>query len=373
MPSSAFKKIPPSFSRSLPLKGVTMYPLRKEADFRREMKSNPTGGYLFFGEEDYMKAAALRLARASVTEAEPVMACFNEIRMDGLDFTPGGLLDAMTVPPMGGDMQTARKIITVTGLNLGAMRASDIDKLCEALAAIPDYPYNLIILSAGADTFDAGNLPKKPSELYTTLAEYLRPVLFERNTPAKLAGWVQKHYSAAGVIASPELCHFTVTYCGRNMFTLAGEIDKVAYYTRAKGRDTATEADVRTAAIPAVEYDAFAFSNAITERRYADALDILADLKFRRVEPVILLAEVSRVICDLLSIRQLADGGRTSAEIASILKMHEYRVSLYLKQARRADPERLRAAVTACAAADRSLKTSSSDPYAIIERLICGL
>ena len=341
----------------------------KEADFRKALKTNPTGGYLFFGEEDYMKSAALRMARQSVTEADPAMAAFNDIRLDGLDFTPAALLDAMTVPPMGAD----RKVITVTGLNLSALRAADMDKLCEALSEIPDYPYNLVILSAAADTFDPGNLPKKPSELLTSLAEYLTPVWFERNTPAKLAGWVQKHYLHGGVQADPKLCQFTIEYCGRNMFTLANEVDKVACYIRAHGRDTLTEADIRTAAIPAMEYDAFAFTNAITERRRADTLDILADLKLRRVEPLFILSEVSRVVCDLLAIRAMADGGRTPAEIGSELKMHEYRVGLYLKQARKTDLALLRNAVTAAEAADRALKRSAADGYGIIERLICTL
>ena len=341
----------------------------KEADFRKALKTNPTGGYLFFGEEDYMKSAALRMARQSVTEADPAMAAFNDIRLDGLDFTPAALLDAMTVPPMGAE----RKVITVTGLNLSTLRAADMDKLCEALAEIPDYPYNLVIISAAADTFDPGNLPKKPSELLTNLGEYLTPVYFERNTPAKLAGWVQKHYLHGGVQADPKLCQFTIEYCGRNMFTLANEVDKVACYIRAHGRDTLTEADIRTAAIPAMEYDAFAFTNAIMERRRADALDILADLKLRRVEPLFILSEVSRVVCDLLAIRTMADGGQTALEIGSALKMHEYRVGLYLKQARKTDLSLLQNAVTAAEAADRALKRSAADGYGVIERLICTL
>lgn len=341
----------------------------KEADFRKALKAAPTGGYLFFGEEDYMKATAIRMARENVTEADPAMAAFNDIRLDGLDFTPSALLDALTVPPMGAE----RKIITVTGLNLSALRAADMDKLCEALSEIPDYPYNLVILSAAADTFDPGNLPKKPSELLTAFSEYLTPVWFERNTPAKLAGWVQKHYLHGGVQAEPKICQFTVEYCGRNMFTLAGEINKVSCYVRAHGRDTATEADIRAVAIPAMEYDAFAFTNAIMERRRADALDILSDLKLRRVEPLFILSEVSRVVCDLLAIRTMADGGRTPAEIGSELKMHEYRVGLYLKQARKTDARLLRNAVAAAETADKALKRSAADGYGIIERLICTL
>ena len=351
------------------------YSVMKEADFRRELKGSPTGGYLFFGEEDYLKVAALRMARESVTAADPAMATFHDIRLDGLGFTPGALLDAMSIPPMGPSMgaTSARKIITVTGLNFVTMRAGDVDQLCEALAAMEAYPYNLVIFSTAADALDAGTLPKKPSELFTTLTEHLRPVWFERNSPAKLLSWVQKHYLAQGVQASPDVCRFTIEYCGRHMFTLASEIDKAAFYVRAHGQTVATEADVRTATIPAMEYDAFAFTNAIMEHRRADALDILTDLKLRRVEPLYILSEVSRVVCDLMAVRTMADGGLTAAEISAGLKMHEYRTGLYLKQAHATNPNRIRAAVTACGDADRALKRSSTDGYGIIERLICGL
>jgi DNA polymerase-3 subunit delta len=146
-----------------------------------------------------------------------------------------------------------------------------------------------------------------------------------------------------------------------------------ACYIRAHGRDTLTEADVRTAGIPAMEYDSFAFTNAIMERRRADALDILADLKLRRVEPLYILSEVSRVVCDLLAVRTMADGGQTALEIGSALKMHEYRVGLYLKQARKTDLPMLKRAITACQTADRALKRSAADGYGVIERLICSL
>ena len=117
------------------------FTILKEADFRKALKSAPTGGYLFFGEEDYMKSASLRMARQSITEADLAMAPFNDVRLDGLDFSPAALLDAMAVPPMGAD----RKIISVTGLNFNTLRAADLDKLCEARAEISAYPYNLVI------------------------------------------------------------------------------------------------------------------------------------------------------------------------------------------------------------------------------------
>ncbi|MBE6586074.1 MAG: DNA polymerase III subunit delta [Ruminococcaceae bacterium] len=343
----------------------------KEADFRRDLKANPAVGYLFFGEEDYLKSNALRLARKTLSGEDEGLAYFNDIRLGGADFTPDQLLDAMATPPMGSD----RKVITVTGINFNTMRTGDLEHLLEALSELGNYPFNVVIVSTDSDCLDPGTLPKRPSKLLTELGEYLIPVNFEKNTPAKLAGWVQKHYLHHGVDASPELCHFTVAYCGRDMYILASEIQKVAFYVLSHGRNVATEEDIKIAAIPAVEYDAFAFTNAITERRRGDALDILADLKFRRVEPLFILSEVSRVVCDLAMVGSLGESGKTAAEISIALKMHEYRVGLYLRQASKVPPERLRAAVLACREADAAMKGAlgSAGGYGVIEKLICSL
>ena len=37
-----------------------------EAAFRKMIAANPSGGYLFFGDEDYLKSYALKAARAAV-------------------------------------------------------------------------------------------------------------------------------------------------------------------------------------------------------------------------------------------------------------------------------------------------------------------
>ena len=110
----------------------------KEADFRRELKNTPALGYLFFGEEDYLKANAIRLARKTLCGEDEGLAYFNDIRLGGADFTPDKLLDAMATPPMGSE----RKVISVTGINFNTMRAGDLEDLLEALSELENYPFN---------------------------------------------------------------------------------------------------------------------------------------------------------------------------------------------------------------------------------------
>lgn len=344
-----------------------MRPIIKEADFRRQLKAPCGGGYLLFGDEDYLKAYAVRIARQVICD-DPSFAVFNDVRLDALDFTPDKLQDALMPPPMMADY----KIVTLCGLDLGNLKPSEIEGLCQVLENAEQYPYNLLLVSIPAGGMDVGYLPKRPSAILNRLGSCLTPVQFDRTTPQKLASWIGRHLEHNGVGADPATCHAVMETCGHDMFTLASETDKLSYYVLAQGRTTATVDDVHQVCCSVTEYDAFAFANAVMEGRREEALHILAQLKFRRTEPIIVLSEITRVFCDLLAVKAMAADSAPAAQIASALKMHEYKVGLYQRAAAALSWDRLRTAMDLCAEADTALK-SSPQGYLTLERLICAL
>jgi len=341
----------------------------KEAEFRKELKAAPKAGYLFFGDEDYLKAFAMRQARELLCP-DPTLAFFNEMRLDAVDFTPQKLQDALMPLPMMAD----RKLVTLTGLNFNTMRPNELDELCDVLSTLESYDYNLLILSVASDCLDSGFLPKKPSPTLSRLGEYLTPVNFERCTTAKLTAWIGKHFAHNGVEVSPALCAAMADYCGHSMFVLANEIDKLCFYTLFHQKKTATEEDMHLVCTPTGEYDAFAFTNAIMEGNTETALGVLAEYRLRRVEPLYVLGDVTRVICEMISVRAMTSEGLPAAEIGAAFKppLHEYKVGLYQKSLRNTSEKRLRRALQACTEADAALKLSPQG-YAPLERLICSL
>lgn len=337
-----------------------------EADFIQQLR-RPAPGYLLFGDEDYTKLYAVsRLRNTFCTDVGTVL--FNCIRMSALDYTPVRLLDALELPPM----LSSRKLIIVSGLDPGIMRADEINALCEVLSHIPEYEYNTLALVIPEGALDEGRLPSRPSPLLTRLSERLLPVRFPRNTPAKLAAWAVRHFSHNCVTAPLELCAKLVDYCGTSMYKLAGEIDKVSWFVRSSGRREVTERDITDAAVPDTAYDAFAFANALTVRDSRRALDILSVMMARRTDPVMIMGDISRVFCDMLSVRMLADEGLGAPAIAGIMKMHEYRAGLYLAGVAGTDTESLRRLLTLCAETDAAVKLSPRG-YSAIERFICSI
>ncbi len=339
----------------------------KEDLFRKKMKEGLSGGYLFFGEEDYLKSFALRSARDAVCE-DKSFEIFNDIRLDATDYNAPALLDALMPFPMMGD----KKIVSVSGLYLDAMKPSEIDDLCDVLATLSEYDYNVLIISAPADGLDVGNLPKRPSPLLTKLGKYLTPVRFERVSPSRLVSWVGKHFEYNGVRADASVCSYLIDYCGSSMFTLASETDKLSFYVLWNGRKEVTAEDVKQVAIAEISADTYALANSILDGKNEKALDALSVMKFNRVEPVIILSEVSRVICDLAAVRSMAEKGSSAFEIAAALKMNEYRVKMYMNGAAGKSPVRIKRALSLCSEADAALKLSPQG-YTAIERLICSL
>ena len=340
-----------------------------DAEFKKQIASAPALGYLLFGEEDYLKDLSLRQAREQLG-GDPTFACFNELQLDALDFMPERLRDALMPLPMMAD----RKIVLLRGMDFTAMKAHELDALCDVLSELGDYDYNTLLIPVASGAIDEGNLAKnRPSTALKKLGEYLTLVRFERCTPAKLCGWCIRHFEHNGVSASQALCQTLIEQCGRNMLTLASEIDKISFYILSHGRCEATVDDVNAAACTSVEFDTFAFTNALTERNTAAALAVLADMKFRRVDPIFALSEVIRTGCDMLTVLLLANEGKTNAEISRAMGgLHDFVVGRYRKSATSAGEAALRRMIEACSEADRALKLSPQG-YTALEQLICSL
>lgn len=335
-------------------------------EFEKQIRNSPATGYLLFGEEDYLKQHAVSVAR-SVLCPEPEFAAFNDIKVDALEFSPDVLLDSIMAYPMMAD----RKLITLTGLQPSAMSSSELSQLCEVLQALEEYDYNTLLLVVASDGLDPGYLPKRPSPVLSKLGETLVPVRFEKNTPAKLAAWVGRHFTHYGVSASGALCQKLIDYCGTGMYILASEIEKLCYYILSQGRKEAAEADIEAVAVAVPEYDSFALTNALLQQKPDEALQVLQKLKSSRTDPVIIMAEIDRCFCELCYVCAMIRQGLTNREISSATNIHEFKINIYRKACSSIPPAKLRTILDRCSEADIALKSSVQTGYSAVERLIC--
>ena len=222
------------------------------------------------------------------------------------------------------------------------------------------------------DFLDEGNLPKRPSALLLTLSEHLVPVRFASVSDSRLAGWIAKHFEHSGVSADRDVCNFIIAYCGKNMTELALEVEKAAHYVLSQGKNRVTTDDIRFVCVASLDADAFLLANSILDSKHSEALRAVEVMKYRRIEPIFVLSEVSRVIGDLLCVKVMSDGGKTFTDIVRLLKMNEYKAKLYLSRVSGKSHDKLKKAVDLCSEADMSIKLGANG-YLVLEKLICSL
>ena len=342
----------------------------KEEEFRKQLDRTVGRAFLFYGEEDYLKIAAVKALKEHLCPDES-MAFFNNVTIDFTDYTPDKLLDTMAAPPM----MTEAKLIVLRGFDFTAARAAETAaELIEVLAQLEEYDYNCVVIYAAADMLDAG-LPKRPSAMLKRLGEVATPVRFDAPTDARLARWAGKHFAHYGVSATPAVCAELIAYAGKTMFVLANEIEKLAAWAKENGKGEITPEDIRRVCVPASLPDAFALSNAILAGDGKAALEALAVLKFERVEPNVILGEISSLLFDMQAARVLFAAGKNIKEVAAALGKHEFKIGKIASALSHTTPQRLARVIERCAEADFALKNTylARGDYAPIEKLICSL
>ena len=341
-------------------------------DFTKKIKENPDGNYLFYGEEDYLKSHAIKSLKDAMGIDE-TLEIFNFIQMDVLDYSPDKLIDVFSMPPM----MAERKLIVLNGLNIKKMsnrqNISEYNEFLDALAHLDEFDYNnfVLVLPYGNITEE---VPKKaPTGALKDLSERLQPVKFEAPTPQKLALWVSRHFEHQGIKATQPDCAYIVDYCSKDMFTLSNEIEKLSLYARSQGRDYITREDVSLVCCVEMEYGTFEFSNAILEGRKGDALSILSVMKFKQIDPLIIMGELSGIFSDLLKIKIMTMSGKNNQQISAETGINVHKVGIYVNSARRMELERLQKTVDLTCESDLAMKFRFDSGYLHIEKLICSL
>ena len=341
--------------------------LLNAADFRNLIKNNRlSGGYFFYGDEEFMKQFCLTATRQAVLASGDDV--FNHIKLSSDNFSLPALTEAIESFPVFAD----KKLIEIHSLDIAGMKESEFEEFTSILSELTQYDHNVVIIYMSPDSFDAGSA-KYPSKLLTTISKFTLPVTFDYETPPKLIKWIQQHFRADGIIIEPDVCMKLIANVGQSMYRLKSEIEKLSASLLSQRRNNVSEDDVANITVHVKSIDPFDFANAILDGDMDKAFYILSHMKENKEKPEIILSQVTRVYDDLCLIKSLYESGLSSQTIASKLKIHEYKTSLYLKSASKRSLDSIRKAVDLCFDADVKIKSTALDNYAVLDRLVIEL
>ena len=337
-----------------------------EAEFKAELKSL-SGGYLFFGGEDYLKFMYSKMVQNQILDG--TFDEFNHIILYGEEFTPSSLSQAIGAYPM----MAEKKLVEVRCVDLNSLKKDVLDATLDVLSTLNENEHTVLIVRA-EDDFNPGRLPDRPNELYKALTTYLKPVGFEFPTPARLKSWVVRHFAESGVKLDTDLCDKLVEICGHDMWTLSNEIDKISAYVKSNGRETVTRDDIENIACKTVEYDDFQLTNALLDKNKKLVFETLRRQKSSHEPPYSILASIVRLYSELIIVLKLSEKGLTKGQIASQVGIHEFKVGKYLRCVSGENPKKFIRALELCNEADvKSKSQSNMASYTALERLVSAL
>ena len=321
--------------------------------------------FIFCGEEDYLKQFYLKELRRTILTDE-AFEVFNHFSFEGEKLDFGKLYDALTAPPMMSDF----KLIEWHLADFNSMKESDITSLIDFCETKKDYPFSCVVFSVGAEHFNLGILPKRPSELYKQLSDVSDIVIFDHSTDAQLSSWISRHFEHEKIYAEGNVCRALLDRCGKDMNILSLEIDKLCAYVKSKGKSSVSEDDIAYITCPSPENDAFGLSNAILNKNKKAAYDSIFDMKRKKTDPSVILGSIFKLYEDIIIVSEFMREGLSQADISKKMKFHEYKTGLYMKYAAKTPIQSLERMLSVCRDADILIKSTYTNPYSVLERLI---
>ena len=338
-------------------------------DFQKLCKSkNLRGGYLFFGEEDYLKNRCLAAAAQSLfgEEDDP----FNHIVISGEN---ADWSDALAEQLLSLPMFAEKKLVELVSLDYTRLGQKGVEQLCKLLDGVKDQEEIVLILSAGSDEFDAGRLPKRPSPEYKALSAVLEPVQFAYESAYSLCSWVVRHFAARGLSCDNRTAAQLIDFCSQDMYILSQEIAKLAAYTQFEGRKEVAAADIEKVCCGHNIEGAFDFTDALMGGRSEQAARLLAAMKARREKPELILTGVIDTLSGMYTVKTLLDEGLRDGDIAAKTGYHAFRVEKFRKAVAGKSAARLEKALDLCMDADLKIKSSQINSYTVLDRLVLRL
>jgi DNA polymerase III subunit delta len=146
----------------------------------------------------------------------------------------------------------------------------------------------------------------------------------------ELTVWVQKRIAAAGSQASPAAVDLLVKLVGGDLWTMAGEIDKLALYT---GGRQIQEKDVKQIVSHAQEASVFSMVDAIFEGKTSLAEELVQQMMNNGASPSYLLTMLTRQIRLAVLAKEMMAQKKHEAEIQTKLGLADFPLRKTIDQA----------------------------------------
>ncbi len=223
-------------------------------------------------------------------------------------------------------------------------------------------PETTVLVTLVDEALDAANPLVKAAEKYGKAIQSTVP------KGAALEKWIINRAKSIHAKIMPDAAALLANFSGNNLRLLANELDKLATYV-GQG-ETITIQDVRRLSAQVQEARIFDLTDALAQRNLKQALNILHDLLADGEPPIKLISTITSQVRSLLLVKELAQKGMRTTQIASTLSMAPFLVDKCFRQAGNFSMPQLEDVYRQLMATDAALKRSRMTPEMALDLLV---
>ena len=335
-------------------------PALNESTLKEKLKSDPTGIYLIYGEESYLKKVYTDKIVAKTVDG--AFADFNFHTFDGKDCTFSDIYESAGAVPM----MAETKCVLVKDFPLDTLDDNGFEQLETVLA---DNPEDCALIF----TFVAYS-PKgaKWNKAVKVFEKYGNTVKLDKKTTIELVKMLESGAKKRGKPFDKGVASYLITCVGSDLNTLLNETEKVCAY--ASG-DEVKKSDVDAVCIKSLDAKVFDMIKDLTAGKFDSAFKKLSLLFEQREDEFQILGALIAQYSDIYRAKAAVKSGRRAEEIAKYYDYagKEFRLTNAARNGSSLSFEAIRECIEILSWADSTLKSSALDKRLVLEQTVVKL
>jgi DNA polymerase-3 subunit delta len=316
--------------------------------------------YVFYGKETFLLSETVRLMQEHAIPEEERDFNFSMFDMEETEIDTA-VEDAETLPFMG----EKRVVVIKNPYFLSTEKKKE--KVEHHLEKFERYieepsPFTILALIAPYEKLDER---KKITKL---LKKKANVVEMNELSESETIAWMNELARQEDVLIEQSAIDQLFALTSGNLMIISSEMKKLCTYV-GKG-NTITEEDVKKLVARTLEQNIFELIDYVIQKKKEKALELFYHLLKMNEEPIKILNLMASQFRLLYQVKQLGASGYTQPQIASILKVHPYRVKLANKQAKMFQDHELTSIIQQLAEADFEMKAGKMDKQLVLELLL---
>lgn len=318
------------------------------------------GIYVLYGEEDYLKSFYCnRIIKKAIAKD---FESFNLQKFDAYNFDLPHIIAAINNMPLMSDC----KCVVLKDIDLNDINAADWKELLSALKALP--AECIVIFHFNAVKLDVKKSDR--AKALITLAQKNGVVAdIGRMTQRDLERAIGKIIAKNGCSISDSNLIYFLEICGHDMNNLINEAEKLCAYAN---KSEILKQHIDELAIKPISSSIYDLAKAIVNGNNEKGMQLLDELFYQNLEPVVILSALSGAFCDLYRAKSAMQQGATQKDIESDFNYRgtEFRIKNAIRDCRNIDISFLKRSLDLLIEADEKLKSSRTENRIILELLL---